>query len=358
MLRVLRGEYSFTLNPQELFLWSSPVDESKNYSTVGSMVDQVASAKTPSWLVPAQSASLRLDAFLRRAQPHLSRRTLDQAIGEKLFLINGRAGKKGDRLAAGDSVAFCGPAAWLAEQPPPAARFAVPIVYEDDTILALDKPAGMATHGFSARDDATLANFLLTRWPELYDVGKSRWEPGLVHRLDVETSGLILVAKTQAAFASLRAQFRRREVSKTYWALVWGDTVDRGTIDLPLAHDGSNKRKMRVIIPSGSGKPPRTWRAATQYRKMGAAHGMSLLEIVMATGVTHQIRVHLAAIGCPIVGDVLYGDQGKEKFGLERHFLHARGLEFRHPGSQRAVQLESKIPGDLTEVLERLGLTF
>lgn len=322
------------------------------------MVDQAAGAKTPKWSVPAQSASLRLDAFLRRALPHLSRRTLDRALGEKLFLINGRAGRKGDRLGAGDCVAFCGPIEWLAERPSPAAQLDVPIVYEDEAILVLDKPAGMASHGFSARDDATLANFLLARRPELYNVGKSRWEPGLVHRLDVETSGLILVAKTQAAFDSLRTQFRRREVSKTYWALVWGDTVDRGVIDLPLAHDSSDQRKMCVIILSGRGKPTRSWPALTQYHKLGAAHGMSLLEIVMATGVTHQIRVHLAAIGCPIVGDVLYGAEGKEKFGLARHYLHARGLEFRHPDDRRTVKVEAALPGELTDVLERLGIRF
>jgi len=156
----------------------------------------------------------------------------------------------------------------------------------------------------------------------------------------------------------LRTQFRRREVSKTYWALVWGDTLDRGTIDFPLAHDGSDKRKMRVVKLAGSGKPPRSWRALTDYRKIGAAQGMSLLEIVMATGVTHQIRVHLTAIGWPIVGDALYGTEEKERFGLQRHFLHDRGLEFRHPDSQRTVMLESKLPGDLTEVLERLGIRF
>ena len=322
------------------------------------MVDQGAGAKSLKWTVPAQSAPLRLDGFVRCALPHLSRRALDRAIGEKLFLINGRAGKKGDRLAAGDWVAFAGPVEWLAERPPPTERFNVPIIYEDDAILALDKPAGMASHGFSARDDATLTNFLLARWPGLYNVGKSRWEPGLVHRLDVETSGVILVAKTQSAFDSLRAQFRRREVSKTYWALAWGDTLDRGTIDIPLAHDGSDKRRMRAVMPSASGKPARSWPALTHYRKIAAAHAMSLLEIIMATGVTHQIRVHLAAIGHPIIGDALYGAEGKEKFGLQRHFLHARALEFRHTESQRMVRLESEIPGDLTEVLARLGIKF
>ena len=322
------------------------------------MEDQAADARTSTWLVPAASASLRLDVFLRRALPHLSRRALDQALGEKLFLINGRAGKKGDRLSAGDCVAFSGPIEWLAEQPPPALRADVPIIYEDDAILALDKPAGMATHGFSARDDATLANFILARWPQLLTVGKSRWEPGLVHRLDVETSGLILVAKTQTAFDRLRRQFRRREVSKTYWALVWGESLDGGEIHLPLAHDSSDQRKMRVVDADGSGKPTRSWPTLTHYRRIGAAPGVSLLEVVMATGVTHQIRIHLAASGWPIVGDGLYGAERKENLGLARHFLHARGLEFRHPDSRQTIVLESELPGDLAKVLERLGIKF
>ena len=243
------------------------------------MADQAAGARTPIWPVPIVSASLRLDVFVRRTLPHLSRRAIDQALGEKLFLINGRAGKKGDRLTPGDCVAFSGPIEWLADRPlvAPAQRSDVRIIYEDEAILALDKPAGMATHGFSARDDATLANFILARWPELLTVGKSRWEPGLLHRLDVETSGLILVAKTQTAFDRLRRQFRRREVSKTYWALVWGESLDAGEIHLPLAHHSSDKRKMRVIDPDGSGKPTRSWHALTQYRSIGAAPGVSLL---------------------------------------------------------------------------------
>jgi 23S rRNA pseudouridine1911/1915/1917 synthase len=294
--------------------------------------------------------------FVRRTLPHLSRRALDQALGEKLFLINGRAGKKGDRLAAGDFVVFSGPAEWLAEQPPPAQRSDVRIIYEDETILALDKPAGMATHGFSARDDATLANFILARWPELLTVGKSRWEPGLVHRLDIETSGLILAAKIQTAFDRLRRQFGRREVSKTYWALVWGEALERGEIHLPLAHHSSDKRKMRVFDPDASGKPTRSWPALTQYRKIGSAPGVSLLEVIMATGVTHQIRVHLAASGWPIVGDGLYGPERKEKIGLERHFLHAKALEFHHPENRRMIKIDAALPAELTDVLERLGM--
>lgn len=322
------------------------------------MVDQVTGSNTPSWLVPPEFAATRLDVFARQCLPYLSRRAIEQAIDAKLFVLNGRAGKKGDRLAAGDNLRFAGPPDWLADQPLPAAELDLPVVYEDDSILVLDKPAGLASHGFSARDHATLANVIAMRWPELLNVGNSRWEPGLVHRLDIETSGLILVAKTQAVFDRLRLQFRRREISKTYWALVWGDGGAEGIIDFPLAHDSSDKRKMRAVRPSGKGKPLRNWRALTQYRKIGAAGGTSLLEIVMATGVTHQIRVHLAAIGCPLVGDALYGIEGKERFGLSRHFLHAKGLEFCHPGDQRRIRLEAEMPRELTDVLERLGIKY
>ena len=320
------------------------------------MVDQAASRETTSWSVPPEFASARLDVFARRCLPHLSRRQIDKAIGEKLFLLHGRAGKKGDRLDAGDRLTFCGPVAWLAEQPPPAAELDIRIVYEDAVILALDKPAGVATHGFSARDNATLANFLLARWPELLNVGKSRWEPGLVHRLDVETSGLVLVAKTQAAFDRLRAQFRRREIRKIYWALVWGDADADGAIDFPLAHDAHDPRRMRAVKQSRGVGHRRTWAARTNFRKLGAARGLSLLEIDMVTGVTHQIRVHLAAIGHPILGDHLYAVKRKETFGLRRHFLHAKSLTFGHPDDDRVVKLESELPSELRDVLELVGI--
>jgi 23S rRNA-/tRNA-specific pseudouridylate synthase len=145
-------------------------------------------------------------------------------------------------------------------------------------------------------------------------------------------------------------------VSKTYWALVWGDTDDHGIIDFPLAHDRSDNRKMRALKPGRSNKPTRTWRALTQYRKIGAAKGMSLLEIIMVTGVTHQIRVHLAALGHAIVGDRLYGARHEAAFGLQRHFLHAKGLEFTHPSDGCALKLDAELAPELGEVLRRLGI--
>jgi len=320
------------------------------------MVDQVAGANTTSWSVPAELKSIRLDAFVRRCLPHLSRHEIDKAIGEKLFLVNGRVGKKGERLSAGDGLVFTGPVNWLADRPRPSAEFDIPVIYEDAEVLALDKPAGVATHGFSARDGVTVANFIAARWPELLNVGKSRWEPGLLHRLDIETSGLLLVAKTNPAFDQLRGQFRRRAIRKIYWALVWGDAESQGEIALPLAHDSRDRRRMRVTQPSENAQRQRAWPALTRYRKLGAAQGLSLLEIEMATGVTHQIRVHLAALGHGIVGDDLYGAAHAQAFGLQRHFLHAKGLEFTHPSEQRGVKLDAPLAPELGEVLRRLGI--
>ncbi len=211
----------------------------------------------------------------------------------------------------------------------------------------------MPTHGFSARDGATLANFLLARLPQLASVGKSRWEPGLVHRLDRETSGLLVIAKTQPVFENLRSQFRRRRVKKIYWALVWGIAPAEGAIELRLSHDPHDKRRMRPLTLLPRGKK-RSWKAVTRYRRIGQSRGLSLLEIDMETGVTHQIRVHLAAIGHPIVGDVLYGDKA-EDFGLRRHFLHARSLTLLLPGCG-SFAVEAELSGELAELLKRLNV--
>ena len=137
------------------------------------------------------------------------------------------------------------------------AQLKIPIIYEDESILAVDKPAGVATHGFSGRDGATLANFLAAHRPEVLHIGKSRWEPGLVHRLDIETSGVVVIAKTQVAFDSLREQFRRREVKKIYMALIWGQPLDRGTIELALAHDrGDRTAHGRGAATRAEPRPP------------------------------------------------------------------------------------------------------
>jgi len=322
------------------------------------MADQVTRVLRRSWTVPAGEEQIRLDAFARRCLPHLSRREIDNAIRDRLFLINGKWRKRGDPLHVADTVVFHGPEAWLAENPIPDASLDVPVIYEDSELLVLDKPAGMATHGFSGRDETTLANFIMAQRPELMQVGKIRWEPGIVHRLDRETSGLVLVAKTQAAFVSLKQQFRRRQVKKTYLALVWGNTETQGLIDYPLVHASRDQRRMSAIVSPSQQKKQPTWKAVTRYQKLATAHGLSLLEIDMETGVTHQIRVHLATIGHPIVADALYGNARSRSFGLQRHFLHAWRIKFYHPTDRRTLEAEADLPTELRDVLKRLELNF
>jgi 23S rRNA pseudouridine1911/1915/1917 synthase len=319
------------------------------------MSDQATRVMTRSWIVPNERAPVRLDAFARRCLPHLSRREVESAIHDKLFRINERAGEKGDRLLVGDRVTFEGPEYWLLTTPVPQAQLRVPIVYEDASVLVVDKPAGMATHGFSGRDVDTLTNFLAAQCPDLVNIGKSPWEPGLVHRLDRETSGLVLVAKTQAAFDYLRLQFRGRQMKKKYWALVWGITEAQGSVAYPIVHDARDKTRMRAMAHGSPRlKEQKSWSALTRFRKLSDVNGFSLLDIEMDTGVTHQIRVHLAAIGHPIVGDSLYGEAGQESFDLKRHFLHACRLEFLHPRDRRIVKIESELPVELERVLRRL----
>ena len=306
------------------------------------------------WPVPPEQRGIRLDAFLRGCLPHLSRREIDGALGDGSFSVNGRSGRKGDRLKAGDRVVFAGSAALLGDWPLPEFNLQIPVVYEDASILVVNKPAGVATHGFSGRDTGTLANFLAGHYPTLLGVGTSRWEPGLVHRLDVETSGLVLIAKTQNVFEQLRQQFHERQVEKIYWALVWGNCEPAGEIDLPLAHDPNDARRMQTVIRSSSAKT-RTWNARTRYRRLAQASEAALLEVAMETGVMHQIRVHLASLGHSIVADALYGNRS-ETFGLMRHFLHAHGLGFRHPENGRTVKFEAELPNELRAVLGRVGI--
>jgi 23S rRNA pseudouridine1911/1915/1917 synthase len=313
--------------------------------------------ETRSWIVPDGSAAVRLDAFARRCLPHLSRRQTESAIRDKLFQINQRVGKKGDKLSAGDVLTFSGPEQWLISLPAPQSELLVPIVYEDSSVLVVDKPAGMAAHGFSGRDNRTLANFLAAQRPDLLTIGKSRWEPGLVHRLDRDTSGVVLIAKTQAAFEQLSRQFRRRQIKKKYLALVRGSAEPEASIDYPIAHDFRDRRRMELLVTADDKKARRkSWDALTRFRKLAEAGGFSLLEVEMETGVTHQIRVHLAAIGYPIVGDFLYGDEREESFSLERHFLHACSLEFSHPEDRRIIKVESQLPAALADVLAHLQI--
>jgi len=295
----------------------------------------------PTLTVPADAGSLRIDAFLARHVPGGSRRAAQRALAEGAVRVNGRRVRKRQIVGPGDVIDV--PDAFVA--PPglrPNAALVVPVLYEDAAVLALEKPAGMPSHALRPEETGTVANFLLAHFPETASVGAGPLEPGIVHRLDTETSGVLLVARTAAAYAALRQQFAAHRVRKEYVVVVEGTVVAAGAIRTPLAHAAHNRRKMRVAAPEAPGARP----ADTRYRPLADGNGRTLLAVRIRTGVMHQIRAHLASIGHPVVGDVLYGGS---RGGAEaaRHLLHAVSLRFEHPETGALLTVVSPMPDEL-----------
>jgi len=308
--------------------------------------DQVAAAVPAlEWRVP-DGQPQRLDAFMCQRLPHLSSRRVRALIEEGGCAVNGRRSRKGSILFPGDKVAFRGDSRYLASTPI-VREPRLAILFEDDVLIAVDKPSGMATHGHSGKDDATLANHLLGMRPQLAGIGRSQWEPGILHRLDRDTSGVVLAAKHQEAFEHVRRQFEQRAVGKYYRALVRGRTPPEGQVDYPLMHDPVDRRKMQRC--SVQGRPTRrAWDASTRFRTLRWGNGYSHVEVKIATGVTHQIRVHMQAIGHPVAGDPLYGS-ASDRFG--RSMLHAYRLELLHPVEGTRIMIQSPLPKEFEEAI-------
>jgi 23S rRNA pseudouridine1911/1915/1917 synthase len=290
----------------------------------------------------AESAAGRLDTYLAGRLPQMSRSYIQKLIGGGHVSVNGKPTKSGYQVAAGDGI--------VVDIPPPepgplqAEDIPLNIVYQDDDLLVIDKPAGMTVHPAPGSRSHTLVNALLSRFKDL-PAGGDMLRPGIVHRLDKDTSGLIIVARNRAALNKLAAQFKSRSVTKTYIALVRGHlTPDSGFIDAPIGRDPQNRKRMAVV---DSGRPART-----QYRVKKYVGDCSLLEIRLETGRTHQIRVHLAAIGYPVVGDATYGVKSPH---LSRQFLHASKLGFRLPSNNKYVEFESPLPDDLEQALATIA---
>jgi len=284
------------------------------------------------------AGAARLDAFLHGALPALSRRFVRRLIAEGAVCVNGRPAAKGVRLAPGDRVTLPDLPASIAPEP----QLALPVLHEDDAVVALDKPGGMPGHALDPRQRGTAAAFLLARYPEMAGVGDPL-APGLVHRLDSGTSGLLVAARTRAAHQALRAALHARAVEKRYLAWVAGDAsaLDGTRVALPLAHDPRDRRRM---VPAVAGM--RAWPAETSVVVVSTGRARSLVEATIRTGVTHQVRVHLAARGHPVLGDVLYGGAPA---GLPpgRHALHAAGMTFPHPADGQPLSLRAALPAEL-----------
>jgi len=286
----------------------------------------------------ADISGIRLDKFVGENCPELSRTHAQQLIAGGFITVNGREAKSSLKLNVNDKVDITIPA----EPPGHLAPEAIPlkIVYEDSDLLVVDKPAGLAVHPAPGHPAHTLVNAVLSYLPGLAQDADSL-RPGIVHRLDKDTSGLIIVAKNRVAQANLSEQFKSRTVSKAYLVLVKGKlTPEKGIIEAAIGRDPRNRQRMAVVSKGRE--------ARTAYRVVKYIGSYSLLEIKPETGRTHQIRVHLAAIGFPVVGDATYGFKSPH---LSRQFLHASKIGFHLPSTGQYVEFESPLPPDLTQAL-------
>jgi 23S rRNA pseudouridine1911/1915/1917 synthase len=289
----------------------------------------------------ADISGIRLDKFVGEKCLELSRTHAQQLITGGFITVNGRGAKSSLKLNIGDKVDITIPP----EPPGHLAPEAIPlkIIYEDADLMVIDKPAGLAVHPAPGHPSHTLVNAVLSYLPGLaQDTGSLR--PGIVHRLDKDTSGLILVAKNRLAQANLSEQFKSRTVSKAYLVLVKGKlTPDRGIIEAAIGRDPLNRQRMAVVSKGRE--------ARTEYRVVKYIGNYSLLEIKPETGRTHQIRVHLAAIGFPVVGDAIYGFKSPH---LSRQFLHASKIGFHLPSTGQYVDFTSPLPPDLEQALREI----
>lgn len=288
----------------------------------------------------AATAGERLDVFVAGAVPDMSRAHAHRLIAGGYVLLNGSAAKPAQRLEQGDQVEVTLPAPAPIELEPEAIPLAA--VFEDADVIVVDKPPGLTVHPSAGHPAGTLVNALLAHCTDLAGIDGSL-RPGIVHRLDKDTSGLLIVAKNDRAQASLSGQIARHELLKAYLALVSGNPPRSGIIDAPIGRHPAQRKRMAVVA---EGRPART-----HYRVVAVIGEMALLAAVLETGRTHQIRVHLSATGHPLIGDAVYGARSTL---VDRQFLHAWRLGFTHPRTDDRIELEAPLPPDLRQALATL----
>ncbi|HYY06707.1 MAG TPA: RluA family pseudouridine synthase [Candidatus Limnocylindria bacterium] len=312
------------------------------------MREAPAAPRLATLTVDPAAAGTRLDRWLADRLPELSRVRLQALIEAGRVRVDGAVRKAAARLAGGERVEV--------EIPPPAAEELVPeptalsVVFEDAHVLVVEKPAGIVVHPGAGHARGTLAAALLAHAPEVAGVGGPR-RPGIVHRLDKDTSGLLVVAKSKAAYDALVAQLARRSVTRRYLAVVHGRVrADEGVIDRPIGRHPRDRVRM-AVRPTGQGR-----RAVTRYRVLERLRGFTLLEVSLETGRTHQIRVHLASLGHPVAGDDVYGGRRREPLPtpLEGLALHAVRLAFVHPATGRPLEFASPVPARIERLLSQL----
>jgi 23S rRNA pseudouridine1911/1915/1917 synthase len=307
--------------------------------------------------VTPEEAGLRLDRVVVQHCPELSRTRVQELIEEGLVVLNGKLAKDSHKVRANDVIQVVPqerPALRAEPEPIP-----LDVVYEDGDVIAINKPAGMSIHAGAGNSHGTLVNALLGRGQSLSQ-SDDPLRPGIVHRLDKETSGILLVAKNDFAHARLAEAFKQRTIRKIYIALVQGSMEeDRGRIELAIARDPNRRTRMTakraLLLPNS--RPART-----DWRVLLRIDSNSLLEIQLHTGRTHQIRVHFSVLRHPVVGDTLYGAAGQLHVGrttlppLGRNFLHAAKIAFAQPHTGKLIELSAPLPAELRDYLEKLSL--
>ena len=290
-----------------------------------------------------EHAGVRLDAFLS-ADGALTRSQAARLIAEGRVRVNGKPAAKSARLSGGETVTVDVPQ--LRETALPPQDIPLDVVYEDDDVIVVNKPTGLVVHPAPGHPDGTLVNALLHHCGDsLSGIGGEK-RPGIVHRIDRDTSGLIIAAKNDAAHLALSAQLKDHSLSRTYECLVTGNMKqDSGTVDAPIGRNSADRKKM-AVVPTGR-------RAVTHWEVVARYPGVTHLRCRLETGRTHQIRVHMAYIGHPILGDTVYGAK-KPVPGLTGQCLHATGLRFIHPRTGEPVELHCPLPPEFTAMLQKL----
>ena len=292
----------------------------------------------------ADIENMRLDMYIAQKNDKLSRSMIQKLIEDGEILVNGQTKKISYKVHTGDEIEINIPEPKETNIKPQ--NIPVEVIYEDSDIIVVNKPKGMVVHPANGNPDGTLVNAILALCKDNLSGIGGEIRPGIVHRLDKDTSGLLIIAKNDLAHKNISEQIKNRQVKKIYIALVKGNVAeDEATIDMPIGRSTKDRKKMAVR------KDGKT--AITHFKVLKRYNKYTLLEIKIDTGRTHQIRVHMAEIGHPVVGDMVYSS-GKNEFGIEGQMLHAKSLDFRHPVTGKAMHLEADVPQYFVDVLNKL----
>ncbi|MDD5252045.1 MAG: RluA family pseudouridine synthase [Patescibacteria group bacterium] len=306
---------------------------------------------SPTYEITAEEVGRRLDVFLAEKYPEVSRGIIQKLIKDGSVTVNGKkvtphlALRLGDRVEMNEEPQPVAP-----PEMKPRADIKLDVVYEDDDVAVINKPSGLLVHPTVRDEHDTLAHAVLAYWPQAATVGEAPERPGIVHRLDREASGLMVIAKTKKAFDSLKRQFQKHTVKKEYVVLVYGrPPKDEGTIDLSIGRSAKGDR-----MAARAETLPGDREAITHYRIKEILKNATLLDVTIETGRTHQIRAHFKALGNPVVGDPLYQASHFTTLPINRLFLHAARLAFTHPTTRRKMKFEAPLPPELEAILTRL----